>query len=77
MQAKRANIETGHYPPSFKLSLAAKDMSLAVDTAEHAGVGLKTAERVRRWLGEAADQGAVDLHVSAVVTTILGEPDHA
>jgi 3-hydroxyisobutyrate dehydrogenase-like beta-hydroxyacid dehydrogenase len=73
-RAKRANVETGHYPPSFKLSLAAKDMRLAVGAAEHAGVALKTAETVRRWLDEAADQGAADLDFSAVVATILGEP---
>jgi 3-hydroxyisobutyrate dehydrogenase-like beta-hydroxyacid dehydrogenase len=73
-RAKRANVETGHYPPSFKLSLAAKDMRLAVGAADHAGVDLKTAETVRRWLEEAADQGAADLDFSAVVATILHEP---
>jgi 3-hydroxyisobutyrate dehydrogenase-like beta-hydroxyacid dehydrogenase len=74
VRAKRANIETGRYPPSFKLSLAAKDMRLAVDAADHAGAFLKTAETVRRWLEEAADQGAADLDFSAVVATILGQP---
>jgi 3-hydroxyisobutyrate dehydrogenase-like beta-hydroxyacid dehydrogenase len=73
-RAKRANVETGHYPPSFKLSLAAKDMRLAVGAADHAGVALKTAESVSGWLDEAADQGAADLDFSAVVATILGEP---
>jgi 3-hydroxyisobutyrate dehydrogenase-like beta-hydroxyacid dehydrogenase len=76
-RAKRANVETGHYPPSFKLSLAAKDMRLALGAADHAGVSLKTAETVRRWLDEAADQGAADLDFSAVVATILGEPARA
>jgi 3-hydroxyisobutyrate dehydrogenase len=74
VRAKRANVEAGRYPPSFKLSLAAKDMRLAVDAADHAGASLKTAETVRSWLDEAADQGAADLDFSAVVATILGLP---
>ncbi|MDT4934021.1 MAG: 3-hydroxyisobutyrate dehydrogenase [Pseudonocardiales bacterium] len=74
VRAKRSNIEAGRYPPSFKLSLAAKDMRLAVDAADHAGVALKTAESIRRWLDEAAEEGAADLDFSAVVATILGLP---
>jgi 3-hydroxyisobutyrate dehydrogenase len=74
VRGKRSNIEAGRYPPSFKLSLAAKDMRLAVEAADHAGVSLKTAESVRRWLDEAADEGAADLDFSAVVATILGLP---
>lgn len=76
-RAKRANVETGHYPPSFKLSLAAKDMRLAVAAADDAGIDLKTADTVCRWLDEAADQGAADLDFSAVVATILREPARA
>jgi len=48
VRAKRVNIETRHYPPSFKLSLAAKDMRLAVGAADHTGTSLKTADTVRR-----------------------------
>jgi 3-hydroxyisobutyrate dehydrogenase len=77
VQAKGANVETGHYPPSFKLSLAAKDMRLAVDTAEDLGVKLNTARTVRRWLDEAVEEGSADLDFSAVVATILGEPARA
>jgi 3-hydroxyisobutyrate dehydrogenase len=76
-RAKRTNVETGHYPPSFKLSLAAKDMHLAVGAADDAGVDLKTAATVSRWLDEAADQGAADLDFSAVVATIMREPARA
>ncbi|MEA2685098.1 MAG: 3-hydroxyisobutyrate dehydrogenase [Actinomycetota bacterium] len=72
VKAKRANVETGRYPPSFKLSLAAKDMRLAVDAAHEAGRDLRTAETVRRWLDDAAAQGAADQDFSAVVATILG-----
>jgi 3-hydroxyisobutyrate dehydrogenase-like beta-hydroxyacid dehydrogenase len=74
VRAKRVNIETRHYPPSFKLSLAAKDMRLAVGAADHTGTSLKTADTVRRWLDDAADQGAADLDFSAVVAVILGQP---
>jgi 3-hydroxyisobutyrate dehydrogenase-like beta-hydroxyacid dehydrogenase len=77
VRAKRVNIETGHYPPSFKLSLAAKDMRLAVGAADHTGTSLKTADTVRRWLEDAADQGAADLDFSAVVAVILGQPPQA
>ena len=74
VRAKRADIAAGRYPPSFKLSLAAKDMRLAVDAANQAGISLKTAETVRRWLDEASDHGAAELDFSAVVATILGLP---
>ncbi|MDX6244924.1 MAG: 3-hydroxyisobutyrate dehydrogenase [Frankiales bacterium] len=74
VRAKRANVEAGRYPPTFKLSLAAKDMRLAVDAADHAAVSLETAESVSRWLDRARDQGAADLDFSAVVATILGQP---
>jgi 3-hydroxyisobutyrate dehydrogenase-like beta-hydroxyacid dehydrogenase len=74
MRAKRANVETGRYPPNFKLSLAAKDMRLAVDAADRAGAALPTAATVRQWLDEATAQGAADLDFSAVVATILGRP---
>ncbi|MDT7723685.1 MAG: 3-hydroxyisobutyrate dehydrogenase [Actinomycetota bacterium] len=69
--AKRANVEAGRYPPSFKLSLAAKDMRLAIDAADDAGAALDAAVAVGRWLDEAAAHGAGDLDFSAVVATIL------
>jgi 3-hydroxyisobutyrate dehydrogenase-like beta-hydroxyacid dehydrogenase len=69
--AKRANVETGRYPPSFKLSLAAKDMRLAIGAADDAGAALATAKAVGRWMDEAAAQGDGDLDFSAVIGTIL------
>ncbi|MEA2973673.1 MAG: 3-hydroxyisobutyrate dehydrogenase [Actinomycetota bacterium] len=74
VKGKRANIEAGHYPPSFKLRLAAKDMRLALDTAANRGIDLRTATTVRRWLDEAAAEGGADLDFSAVVATILDQP---
>jgi 3-hydroxyisobutyrate dehydrogenase len=74
VSAKRANVESGHYPPSFKLSLAAKDMRLAVGAAARTGHDLKVAGTVRRWLDEAETHGAGDSDFSAVVATIVGQP---
>lgn len=74
VRAKRANVETGHYPGNFALWLAAKDMRLASDAADRAGVNLQTAKTVRRWLDQAANQGAANLDFSAVVATILDQP---
>jgi 3-hydroxyisobutyrate dehydrogenase-like beta-hydroxyacid dehydrogenase len=74
VRAKRANIEAGRYPPNFKLSLAAKDMHLAINAADHADTRLTTTDTIRQWLDEAADQGLADLDFSAVVATILGLP---
>jgi 3-hydroxyisobutyrate dehydrogenase-like beta-hydroxyacid dehydrogenase len=76
-RAKRANIESGTYPPSFKLSLARKDMRLVTEAAHRAGRDLKLAEASRAWLDEAAEAGASDLDFSAVVATILGDRPHA
>ncbi|MDT4942893.1 MAG: 3-hydroxyisobutyrate dehydrogenase [Pseudonocardiales bacterium] len=77
MRAKRANVETGHYPPNFKLSLAAKDMCLAIDAADRAQVDLEAAKTARHWLYQAAKHGADDLDFSAVVATITGLPSQA
>jgi 3-hydroxyisobutyrate dehydrogenase-like beta-hydroxyacid dehydrogenase len=76
-RAKRGNIESGTYPPSFKLSLARKDMRLVTEAAGRAGRDLKLADASRAWLDEAAEAGASDLDFSAVVATILGDRPHA
>jgi 3-hydroxyisobutyrate dehydrogenase-like beta-hydroxyacid dehydrogenase len=69
---KRANIEAGSYPPSFKLRLALKDIALVTDAADRAGRDLKLARAARAWLSEADRAGAGDLDYSAVVETIIG-----
>ena len=68
--AKRANIESGQFAPSFKLRLAAKDMRLVMEAAAARGRDLKQARANRAWLEEAAERGAADLDFSAVVATI-------
>jgi 3-hydroxyisobutyrate dehydrogenase-like beta-hydroxyacid dehydrogenase len=72
-RAKRSNLESGRYPPSFKLRLAAKDLRLVTEAAEAGGLDLKAARAARAWLEEAIGQGLGDLDYSAVVATIAGE----
>lgn len=70
VRTKRANVESGDYPPSFKLSLALKDLRLVNQVADRAGHHLPVARATRDWLEQAAQAGASDLDFSAVVATI-------
>ena len=70
--AKRANVESGEFAPSFKLQLAAKDLKLVMEAAAARGRDLKQAQANRDWMDEAAERGAADLDFSAVVATIGG-----
>jgi 3-hydroxyisobutyrate dehydrogenase-like beta-hydroxyacid dehydrogenase len=71
VRGKRANIESGSYPPSFKLRLALKDLRLVTETPARRGRELTLAAASRRWLEQADQAGAGDLDYSAVVATIL------
>ena len=73
VKGKRALVEAGRYPPSFKLRHADKDLRLVEDAAASAGPELKVAHAARAWLDEAAARGAADLDFAAVVATIAGE----
>jgi 3-hydroxyisobutyrate dehydrogenase-like beta-hydroxyacid dehydrogenase len=73
VKAKRANVESGQFAPSFKLRHAAKDLRLVTETAAARGRDLKQARANRAWLDEAAEHGAADLDFSAVVATISGQ----
>jgi 3-hydroxyisobutyrate dehydrogenase-like beta-hydroxyacid dehydrogenase len=73
VRAKRANIESGHYPPAFKLRHAAKDLRLVVEAAAAANRDVKVSSASRAWLDAAVKSGAADLDFSAVVATIVGE----
>jgi len=70
VKAKRANVESGQFAPSFKLRHAAKDLRLVMETAAARGRDLKQARANRAWFDEAAERGAADLDFSAVVATI-------
>ncbi len=73
VRAKRTNIESGHYPPTFKLRHADKDLRLVVEAAAAVDRDLKVAAAARAWLDAAVERGAADMDYSAVVATIVGE----
>jgi 3-hydroxyisobutyrate dehydrogenase-like beta-hydroxyacid dehydrogenase len=73
VQGKRADVESGNYPPNFKLSLALKDLRLVTEIAAQAGRHLEVAAACRDWLERAAEAGAGDLDFSAVIPTITAD----
>jgi 3-hydroxyisobutyrate dehydrogenase-like beta-hydroxyacid dehydrogenase len=77
VRAKRANVESGHYPPSFKLSLALKDLRLVNEIADRVGRHLEVASATRGWLERATQAGAGDLDYSAVIATITSDGEQA
>jgi 3-hydroxyisobutyrate dehydrogenase-like beta-hydroxyacid dehydrogenase len=74
VRAKRANVDSGTWPPNFKLSLALKDLRLVNDLADRAGRRLGVASASRDWLERAAEGGAGELDFSAVIATITADP---
>jgi 3-hydroxyisobutyrate dehydrogenase-like beta-hydroxyacid dehydrogenase len=72
VRAKRSNIETGEFQPSFKLRHAEKDLRLVVEAAAAAKLNLRVASAAKEWFDEAAEAGAADLDFSAVVAKITG-----
>lgn len=71
VRGKRANIESGTYPPNFKLGLALKDLRLVTETPALSGRDLPVAAASRSWFEQADQAGAGDLDFSAVIATIL------
>jgi len=71
-RSKRERIESGSYPPNFKLGLAAKDLRLVEETAKRHGAEIRVAEAARRWFEDAARGGLGDLDYSAVTAHIRG-----
>jgi len=72
VKGKRERIESGHYPPNFKLALSEKDLRLVNGAAEEAGVELRVAPAAHTWFADAVPLFG-DLDYSAVVAAILGE----
>jgi 3-hydroxyisobutyrate dehydrogenase len=72
--AKRGNVESGDFAPSFKMRHAAKDLRLVTEAAAARGRELKQALVDRASLDEAVARGAADLDFSAVVATVGGKP---
>lgn len=71
-ERRREAIESGEFPPRFKLSLARKDADLVAQAAEEAGVDMRVTEAARAWLAEAEADGWGDLDYSAALARMLG-----
>ena len=74
VNAKRTNVESGRFAPSFRLRHAAKDLRLVTEAAAARGHDLKQARANRAWMDKGVEEGAGDLDFSAVVATITGVP---
>lgn len=72
--SKRANIESGTYPPNFKLALAVKDLGLVLDAAAREGLELPLVTAARTWFQQAAAAGFGEMDYSAVIAEITGGP---
>jgi 3-hydroxyisobutyrate dehydrogenase-like beta-hydroxyacid dehydrogenase len=71
VQQKREAIQSGDYPPQFKLSLAAKDLRLVEDAAQRAGIDLEVVSLTRTMLERAEKEGRGDQDYAALVGSIL------
>jgi len=68
VKSKRWVIEGRDGEAHFALNLAAKDLRLITQAAEHAGIRLRTAEANRLAYEEAVDAGLGDADYGAVIT---------
>jgi 3-hydroxyisobutyrate dehydrogenase len=73
----RPRIESGMFPPRFKLSLAQKDLGLVNDAAGEAGLQLRVASAAREWFRSAEQRGLGELDYTAVVAHIRGRQARA
>jgi 3-hydroxyisobutyrate dehydrogenase-like beta-hydroxyacid dehydrogenase len=71
-RSKRELIETGVYPPRFKLTLAAKDLRLVTEAGDSTDRDLRVARAARSWLEDADRAKLGDLDYSAVTAHIRG-----
>jgi 3-hydroxyisobutyrate dehydrogenase-like beta-hydroxyacid dehydrogenase len=69
----RPSIESGVFPPRFKLALASKDLGLVTAAAEQAGLRLRIAPAVREWLESAVEDGLGALDYTAIVAHVRGQ----
>lgn len=74
VRSKRDHLESGTYPPRFKLALAAKDLRLVIDAASQARCEMPLAEAAGRWFLAASEAGLGALDYSAVIAHIRGLP---
>lgn len=69
-ERRRSSLDSGDYPPRFRLSLARKDADLIVDAAAAVGADLRVAAAARTWIAEAEETGLADADYSAVLAYI-------
>jgi 3-hydroxyisobutyrate dehydrogenase-like beta-hydroxyacid dehydrogenase len=74
VKRKRSSIETDTYAPSFKLSLAVKDLDLVEAAAQKEGLNFKLAPGAKTWYEAADEAGLGDCDYSAVIAHIRGRP---
>ena len=74
VEMHREKIESGRYPPRFKLRLARKDVGLALEAAGNRGRRLRVAEGVHAALEAAEADGRGDHDYAAVIGFLRGRP---
>lgn len=74
VRSKRTRIESGEYPPNFKLELALKDAGLVDEAAAATGRRLIVSRAAKDWLENAVGAGRGELDYSAVIPVIRGAP---
>jgi 2-hydroxymethylglutarate dehydrogenase len=70
LQQYPATVFKGNFEPGFKISLAYKDIGLALDMAQSYSVPLPVAQAVKKDLEEAMDAGYADKGVDAVILNL-------
>lgn len=71
-ERRRPAVDSGEYPPRFRLSLGRKDAELVQAAAEEAGIGLPALEAARTHLAAAEAAGLGKEDYTAVLKHILG-----
>jgi len=71
-ERRRSSVDSGEYPPRFRLSLARKDADLVVEAAVAAGLEPRLAGAVRRLFADAEAAGLGEADYAAVLGHILG-----
>ncbi|MGH2705228.1 MAG: NAD(P)-dependent oxidoreductase [Actinomycetota bacterium] len=71
-RGKRERIESGRYPPNFRLALARKDLDLIAGAAAERGIPLKVSLAARTWFEDAEEAGLGELDYSAVIPHLRG-----
>jgi 3-hydroxyisobutyrate dehydrogenase-like beta-hydroxyacid dehydrogenase len=74
VKSKRRMIESGRYPPNFKLGLAAKDLRLVNETGARRGLDPRLGSAARTWFEDADASGVGDLDYSAVIAHVRRRP---